>query len=1202
MLKRLLLIVLLYNAALFAQNETESSDFSYPLKLYNQFFYDLAAQQFIKFYTNYPNSAKADQAYYFAGMSFFKLEKYDKARAAFQSLAVGYPKSAKAADAWLQTGLCSEKLHEKEEAVKSYQTIRLLYPKSPLAPEGLYKAGGLLLDDKHYNEAFQAFRVIADQYTASSFYAPSLVKSALSLLYQDEADKAEQLVKRVFKMQVSDETRAEADLAAARIKIYQGYSQPAKEYLNHLIKSYSKSSFRQDALLLLSRIYISEKNYKEAGTLLASGLNGKNDQQIHEMLGNIYFMQRAFSKAQSEFEASGVSEKSPSYQAQAVQLKIALCLRRQNKPAAARKVLLEGLSKALDKTSAFYTAIDSIYLTWLEKDKQFAEAISVLNGRRGKTASVFNEARNSVHLAKLLIKSGRWRDVIPVLQPLTLMRENFPEKDDMFFYLAQAYEQTENYQESIYYYNKVVSGFGASIHYDTSVEHLEFLKEYKIINKNGVVESLADVTAAMVNGTDTKKLQFKLGRIYLKELKKPEKAEQQFLTALDDSSSFAGDIHLYLGNAYISQSRLAKASAAKILTDKAIHQFQLALQNKASCSAPDEASWRLVEQKINKDTLSVNGKIKLLKSLTATYPNSSFSEEWLRNLAYRTAFDTSFSKDSFKYFQVLVEKYVESELYPDYLFGFAQSLQESNPDKALGLYKEIASEHPYAHSAAEALYRVSADYEEKHLYKEAAQLNAKISSQYYYAPQALQAAERMGPLLVRAGDFKQAVAALKQILHTPFLEDDVLSQAFLSASVFDKIFYLARAYEGIEKSQQALKYYKKYLKLALNGEHQNEARFGLGEIYFALQKKQAAADNFKEINKNNPSLFNQAQLYLGEIYFQQSNFIKSAAVYKTLQEVENEPQKKEEIAAKYVVSLIRAGKIKAGKTAIASYKKQFPKKKNNPARFIVELADYYRLNKNYKKAEKLLREVKKKYKSSDYTDDADYTLALIDVTLNKTEAAFKILSKFYSTYPSSNKMAAALNTLGTLYFRTEKYDNAISLFKNALKAHPEVDLEANISSNLIKTYTLTGFWDAAQALSRQYVDKFPQRPDVMDKKIIIAQSYINLNQFQNAVDYLKKIKIEADSEREPEIQFYIGEALLKGGQYENAIAEFVKIPLLSRKTKLQWEASALYYSGQSYEKLGRINDAVRMYKEIIRRPGIDLILKREAKKRIKQIQ
>ena len=124
----------------------------------------------------------------------------------------------------------------------------------------------------------------------------------------------------------------------------------------------------------------------------------------------------------------------------------------------------------------------------------------------------------------------------------------------------------------------------------------------------------------------------------------------------------------------------------------------------------------------------------------------------------------------------------------------------------------------------------------------------------------------------------------------------------------------------------------------------------------------------------------------------------------------------------------------------------------------------------------------------------------------------------------------------------------------------------------------------------------------MDKKILIGSALSNLNRFSEAVDYLKKAKFEANSEQEPEIQFYIGEAYFNAGQYENSIREFVKIPLLSKQTKLQWEASALYYSGQAYEKIGRIEDAIRMYKEIIERPGIMVDLKREARKRIEQLK
>ncbi|MCK5454296.1 MAG: tetratricopeptide repeat protein, partial [Calditrichia bacterium] len=59
---------------------------------------------------------------------------------------------------------------------------------------------------------------------------------------------------------------------------------------------------------------------------------------------------------------------------------------------------------------------------------------------------------------------------------------------------------------------------------------------------------------------------------------------------------------------------------------------------------------------------------------------------------------------------------------------------------------------------------------------------------------------------------------------------------------------------------------------------------------------------------------------------------------------------------------------------------------------------------------------------------------------------------------------------------------------------------------------------------------------------------------------------------------------------------------LSKQTKLQWEASALYYSAQAYEKMGRKSDAIRMYQEIVDRPGILVELKKEAQKRIDRLK
>ena len=243
----------------------------------------------------------------------------------------------------------------------------------------------------------------------------------------------------------------------------------------------------------------------------------------------------------------------------------------------------------------------------------------------------------------------------------------------------------------------------------------------------------------------------------------------------------------------------------------------------------------------------------------------------------------------------------------------------------------------------------------------------------------------------------------------------------------------------------------------------------------------------------------------------------------------------------------------------------------------------------------------KSYKRTKYEDDAEYHLALTYISQNKQKEALDLLTGFSKKFPESNNLGAVYNTLGGIYFRSEKYESALTSFKRALDRTSDPVLKQQVMSNLIKAYTFVNFWDAALALSREYIETYPHADDVIDKKIMIGRAYVALNQVDRAVEILKETRLLADSEKEPEIQFYIGDAYFRSGQYENAIAEYVKIPLLSRKTKLQWEASALYYAGQSYEKLGRTNDAVRMYQEIVKRPGIDLVLKKDAQKRIKQI-
>lgn len=1208
-LTTLILIVMLTASRLRAQDNTESNDFSYPLKLYEQEFYDLAAQQFIKFYNKFPSSSRVPEAKYYAGMSFYNVKRYSEARAEFQTLAIEYPKSSRAADAWLMVGRCNLGLDLTEDAARAFETIRLLYPENSLAPGGLFEAGKLYLQLKDYPKALQTFSIILERYVDSNVYFQSFVKTGQVLFLMGQPDQARININKALEREDLDKAlRAEAFYFLGRISEQQGEAVKARDYYEQSIAADTDGPFATRAVISLSDLALRNNDLVLAQTYLTRALKNSSDETgagfIHQILGDVYYLQEKYALAIHEYDKVTATDDDSLYLV--LQLKKAFAQRAQKYNAQSVTTLAQALDSLKDHpvSPRILDIAERSYLDWLEQSNEYTTVLDLLYAKMNQSRDAAKRTQQRLELVRTLDRLERWHDVIRETGPVLLRQDNFPEKDDFIYFLGKAKEQIGDEESAAHYYKLLTENFAASSWYGTAVERLTYLQDYRLVEKDVVVTRLAALLAEMLAGKDNTLLQFELGKIYYTDLKNFNIARKQFQQTLEAKPNNPGDVHLYLGKSLLKQAALQKDKPIdnEDLLTRAHHHFKEAVDNINTCSAPDEASWLLVKTSIALDTLSLDDEKRFIETLISRFPDSPLQEDWFSYLAETLAFEPRFSEQSKLYFERLIKDYKKSPGYPGYLFKYAQFLDAGNSAAAQEIYKTIALNFPYSAEAAPSLSRVARAFFKGGKYDEAKSIMERIIQKYYYSDYAADAREQLGDVYLLAGQYEQAIDYLSKRLNSPFLTDRVLAKEVLPENLYEQIYNLASAYSARGQADLAQKYYQLYLTHDAGGPLVNKARFALGELNYDKKQKILALDYFNAIDQDNPELFAQAALYKAHIYFENGDYENSALVYKQLSELLKGTEKEEEVTGLYIISLLRKGNITESSRAIKTYKSKFPSAKNYLARFVLELGNYYRLQKNFSKAQKSYNEVKKKYKSTDYVDDAEYYLALTLITLNKIEDAFDILTGFYSRYPESDQLPAALNTLGSLYFRTEKYDNAITMFKNALTYCHDENLEKAIMSNLIKVYSLTGFWDAAQGVARDYVEKFPYAADRLDKKIVIAQAYINLNQFQTAVDYLRKIKLEADSEKEPEVQFYIGEALLKAGRYEDAIAEFVKIPLMSKKTKLQWEASALYYSGQSYEKLGRIADAVRMYQEIIKRPGIDLVLKKDAEKRINQIQ
>jgi len=158
------------------------------------------------------------------------------------------------------------------------------------------------------------------------------------------------------------------------------------------------------------------------------------------------------------------------------------------------------------------------------------------------------------------------------------------------------------------------------------------------------------------------------------------------------------------------------------------------------------------------------------------------------------------------------------------------------------------------------------------------------------------------------------------------------------------------------------------------------------------------------------------------------------------------------------------------------------------------------------------------------------------------------------------------------------------------------------TSNLIMAYKEIGLFDAALQLTRDYIARYPNDPDLILKQIDIGVIYQKLGYHDQSILHLQKLLETADKELEGELRYYIGEGYFNKGEYQQAILEFLKVPyLITQRTKVDWIATSYYMAGQSYEKMSKFDQAITMYRQIIDRPGIDPTFKTAAQREIDRV-
>lgn len=1194
-----ILISILFFTIANAQVKTENNDFSYGSKLFEQGFHKLAIQQYQSFIKNYPNSSLAPEAGFNIGLAYYKLKEYQKSGDAFQAMAVSYPESGKALQAWYYVGLCDEELNRSEDAAKAYMNIRLLAPEDPLAAKSLYRAAVNYLQIGNLIDAENAVRGLMDRYQESKEYIPAHILMGKIYLRRSSFDEAQKWFRKVIFASGDEdqETKMEAYRNLAKVLIEQGRFTDALNTYIKIEKSSTSDLLKSDGalgqletLLLMNRLSEAESKLEEVREFKFSDTQQKFLRQLEIAF---YLISKDPGKAYqvAQLLIGDSNAKSLAYYSE-----VLLELKKYQNLIK----LWDDNNKDLDDKDPYKSifSLNVLRAGFRSQSSELTNIITQIQTQYGKS-TYFADA-----LAREVENAHNRNNIDIILQWGGYFVRNFPghlKADEISWWVAQ---NTENPNLKTEKLHQVLERYPVGDFDATPFEEESFINHQN--DYPYLFERLLDIQVKMVTDSDPAQLLPELAETYL-GLGKMDKAEEILKNIDANKLHYENRLRAKYLLGLISFSHYKNDQENLALISESKNYFTFIVAQKDSNIYLEPASEKLVEVSLilmDDGPQKPDKTYQFYMALLKNFPRSPKRNSWLLKMAEAQLSQIKEKND--EYFQNAVNSLTQilsdtdlskNSVYWQAKYDLAYAMDKvGNSEQALEHYRDIIDHSPdsfWHMKSLIAVYRLLALKNPE----EAGLKLYQLLDSYGYSNLVWQELDQI-PLSLwpeNAGAFLEKRFTPIAVLDPLFRDTDKTNLKIAN--------YLGEFYLYHKNYFSALKNLN-YIYIQ-NPSSQSDIRM-LSNLAIAtggLKQYEAAVwfwGKVAEISQGKTR--SEAYLQQAEIFYNSGSFDEVSQLIEKLDVKFLDADKRDKFLLMAYSSFLKLGKKALSDKFYAQNKEDFKKNNTLASGALISLGDYYLSENNYDKAMNSYTNAEKKGEKTEYFDDAVFKQILVKVRLNKVQEAFEDFSNFLEKYPESNRKAEVYMTLAQLYYRSEKVDETLAAYKNALAAANDDNVWRMAAGNLIKISYDMGLYNSALTLARDYIKKFPDAIDAVNKKILIGRCYARMGQRDLAIKYLKQLKLQVSAETEPEIQFAIGEIYFNEGEYETAIVELLKIPVMSKKTKLQWEASALYYAGQSYEKLGRIDEAVRMYEEIIKRPGIMADLKKAARDRIKQIK
>ncbi len=1205
---KLFILLFLFSCPVFAQDSKENADFKLAVNLYDDKMYDLALEQLNMFIKLYPSGALGTEARFYLGLTQSKLGKHEEARYSFQNFALAYPDNIKAPEAWMNVAEEFAAMKNEREAAMGFERVKTFHPSSKFAPAALLKAAEYYGRLKDTENTLRVLRILTQEYTTDEVM-PARNKLAEILISAGQFDQARQESKRVIDAAKDPQLKARALVLYGRALNGLGKNAEAETALSDVVDNYKSTSSWCDALFTLGMLKKTSGNTDEALSVWksvtddSSKASAQLKQDVYIEMAEVYSMQsdkRALELFEKAVKIRGLRNGEALYKAGVAADRIGDHIK-------AAQMYARALSDSAGNTDRRAILIGAI--KGAAATKNFSEIVRLINLFRQQYPADDNLPRLLIEgAAAANNETGESKTAVEFCEWLL---EHFPSSewvDDAEMKLGEALRKAGNMDQAIKVFEDLQRKYPGSEFVPEAQKQIRLIKAFELRNKDAGLQKLALLIGDVISQKSKGNLAYRLADIYFTDLKDYQLAADQYANALTSDLEDAIRPPAWFKQAQ-SYELLAVREGEKTAKKKEFLSKAVALYDSLAALYPEGeftdkaavAAFALRLQLAEKpEELRALGSILLSKSSNANGRDAALlllGNAYLKIKNYENAVRT------YKY---ILEKYSNRETAPSaqYQLGIAlDGMMEK--DTAVQVLENFLAKNPnHVNSAAAAAYLAKSAADSGRVVKAFSYFDL-LETRYFYHPSKSHLDTYKADAYFFAGDYKNAqewyLRSLERLRSDFFLAD---ADPEAEESI---IFKLGVCYEKLSDYSAAKKWYAEYVTRDQTSIRAGQAYYALASIAKADNSLDLAGKYMQEVSRVAGKTGGQSSsvvLETAEMLFRNEQYAGAIKKYnEALLQAQNDTAKKY-IRSRIVVSYFRVDNMKEADKRAAQFVKEYQHTYNNEAEFEFERGKYQLRKEDIEKARERFAHVARSYPKAPIIPETMFWTARLYELDQKLPLAVRMYDSLLKYSPNDPIIPRVRLSLGNAYYSMENWDAASKQYRSILDNEQfSPDLVPLAMSNLIMVYKEMEMFDGALELTRKYIERYPNDPDLIDKRIDVGVLYQKLGYYDQSVLHLQDLLEEGNIDLEAELRYYIGEAYFYKGEYQQAILEFLKVPyLVSKRGKMDWISTAYYMTGQSYEKMSKYDQAITMYKQIIGRKDTDAELKTAAQKEIDRVK